>query len=130
MKSKLVYKKGKIVTDESWGAKVTAEAERWDMLGMRVPAQEDIDEIVDLLREARSRGELSAMIERIQLPPEIGISELLEDFVLVYWKGDPIARALIAADIETLPVLLADEDINIRELAKQKLDALTKEGGV
>lgn len=128
MKSKPVYKH-EIITNESWGARVTAEAERWDMLGMRIPSQEEIDEIASFLGEAKAKGELSAAMKEIQLPLEIGVIEFSKDLVMVYWEGDPRARALIDAGIEDLPALLADADINIRELAKLKLDTLTKGGG-
>lgn len=130
MRSKPVYKKGKLVPVSSrWQAERIAEVERWDMAGKHIPDQEEIDEIAGLLSEAGSRGELSATVEKIQLPPGIGVIELVKDLVIVYWEGDPAARALINADIEDLPVLLADEDTHIRELAKLKLDALvTKEG--
>jgi len=128
MRSKPVYAH-QIIVDESYKARVTAEVGRWNAAGKPVPSWEELDEIASFLGEARASGELSAAMKKIQLPPGIGVIEFSKDLVMVYWEGDPIAHALINAGIEDLPVLLADENINIRELAKLKLDMLLAKGG-
>ncbi len=113
-----------------WKAERAAAIERWKEAGKHIPSQTEIAEFADFLSDATARGEASAMLERIQLPPGIGVTEFSEDLVMVYWEGDPLARALVNAGIKELPVLLTCENALISAVAKQRLDMLLARGGI
>jgi len=105
------------------------ELKRWEDARKHIPTQSEIDEAASYLNEY-GVGNLSAAMEEVHVSPGtgIGVSRIFGDFVIVYWAGDPVVRAFIAAGVEDLPKFLACEDPEIVDIAKQKLDLLTGAG--
>jgi len=100
------------------------EVDRWQKEGKHIPTQAEIDEVTNLLIECGPGRDLADTLTEIHLPSGVGVHRFSEDLTIVYWKGDPAAQALIAADIENLPELLTCTDPAIRQFAKQKLEIL------
>jgi len=100
------------------------EIRRWESQRWYIPSNDDLDAVAQMLCGWTKLGKLSTALQGIVLPPGVSVSEVFEDYVIVYWEGDPAARALVSAGIEDLPALLTCEDPEIRELAGQKLEIL------
>lgn len=105
-------------------ALATIEIDCWKDAGRHIPTQEEIDTVAAMFEGHQERGGISAVLKMINLPPGIAVSEMFEGFALVYWEGDPAAKALTAADIEDLPELLVCEDQEVRDMARQKFEFL------
>jgi len=83
-----------------------------------------MDLVAEMLSNLRSR-DLTATLDRIELPHNIACRKVLDGFTIVFWEGDPIIKELIDAKLEELPEFLACEDEEIREFARVKLELLT-----
>ena len=114
-----------MVYENAWFEKqAITEIKRWKDAERHIPTQEEIATVAMMFKDYLERGGIAAVLGMITLPSGIGVSEIYKDQGLIYWEGDPVAKALIAAGIEDLPELLVCEDQMVRDMAQGKLESL------
>lgn len=102
-----------------------AEIERWRAVGRYVPTQTQIDIASEMASRYKGNASESEALREFLLPLGICIRNF-GDTTLIYWAADQKVKAIAAAGLEKLPEFLANEDYEIRKLAKWRLDELNK----
>ncbi len=101
----------------------------WRVTEKEIPLQDEIDKLLALLINLREEVgfEETLRLSRKILPEYISCAAITDDYMMVYWSGDPRIKLLIDASLAELPEFLANEDVDIRKLAKARIEFLANE---